>query len=167
MSLVRKLRDWWRDIPEDIPLDYSQITNNLYIGAWPTKHDFETIKTLGVTLVISTILEQVDKELGEPPLKLLKLRMTDAFYWPLYPSGTLERGVEAALAAFEKGQTVMVFCKSGRHRSATLSSCILVAQGYTTDQAVQIVEENRPEADINPRLHQRIKKFEQYWLKHH
>ena len=57
-----------RGIPKDAPLDYSRITENLYIGAWPTKYNVETIKSLDVTLIIAAILERTDKELNQPPL---------------------------------------------------------------------------------------------------
>ena len=52
-----------RGFPKDAPLDYSQIAENIYIGAWPTKYNVETIKSLGVTRIIATILffEKTDK----------------------------------------------------------------------------------------------------------
>ena len=101
-SLIRTIRDWMHGIPKDAPLDYTQITGDLYIGAWPTKYNVDTIQSLGVTVVLSTILESVDKELGQPPLQLVKMRMTDAIpNRPYYPTKTLMRGVDAALAAFE------------------------------------------------------------------
>ena len=109
-SLVRTIRDWIRGIPKDAPLDYSQITSELYVGAWPTKYNVDMIQSLGVTAVLSTILESVDKELGQSPLQLVKMRMTDAIpNRPHYPTKTLMRGVDAALAAFERGEKVMVF----------------------------------------------------------
>jgi protein-tyrosine phosphatase len=154
-----------RGIPKDAPLDYSQVTEDLYIGAWPTKYNVETIQSLGVTLILATILESVDKELGEPPLRLVKMRMTDAIpNRPYYPTKTLLRGVNAAVDAFDRGEKVMVFCKSGRHRSVTTSCCILVAQGYTADEAIELVESKRSESDLNPALRQRIVDFENVWL---
>jgi len=166
-SIVRTFRDWMRHIPKDAPLEYSQITDNLYIGAWPTKYNVETIQSLGVTLVISTILERVDKELGEPPLRLVKMRMTDMIpKRPYYPTKTLMRGVNAALDAFDKGEKVMVFCKSGRHRSAATSCCILIGQGYSADEAIKLVESKRPEADFNLPIRKRIERFEQEWREH-
>jgi hypothetical protein len=72
-SIVRLVRDWMRGIPKDAPLDYTKITDDLYIGAWPTKYNVETIQSLGVTVILSTILESVDKELGQPPLQLVKI----------------------------------------------------------------------------------------------
>ena len=163
-SLVRTIRDWMRGIPKDAPLDYTQITSDLYIGAWPTKYNVDTIQSLGVTVVLSTILESVDKELGQPPLQLVKMRMTDAIpNRPYYPTKTLMRGVDAALAAFERGEKVMVFCKSGRHRSAATSACILIGQGYGADDAIALVQSKRSEADLNPSIRQRIERFEQEW----
>jgi protein tyrosine phosphatase (PTP) superfamily phosphohydrolase (DUF442 family) len=130
-SIVRLVRDWMRGIPKEAPLDYTQIADDLYIGAWPTKYNLDTIQSLGVTVILSTILESVDKELGQPPLQLVKMRMTDSIpNHPYYPTKTLMRGVDAALAAFERGEKVMVFCKSGRHRSAATSCCILIGRGY-------------------------------------
>jgi hypothetical protein len=34
-SLFRTIRDWMRGIPKDTPLDYTQITDDLYISTWP------------------------------------------------------------------------------------------------------------------------------------
>lgn len=164
-SLIRTIRDLMRGIPKDAPLEYTQITDDLFIGAWPTKYNIETIQGLGVTLVLSTILESVDKELGQPPLRLVKMRMTDAIpKKPYYPTKTLLRGVNAALDAFANGEKVMVFCKSGRHRSVTTSCCILVGQGYTSEEAMELVESKRKESDLNPALRQRIVDFEEVWL---
>ena len=164
-SLIRTIRDWMRGIPKDAPLEYSQITDDLYIGAWPTKYNVDTIQSLGIKLVISTILENVDKELGQPPLRLVKMRMSDAIpKRPYYPTKTLMRGVNAAMEAFENGEKVMVFCKSGRHRSVTTACCILVGRGYEAEEAISPVENKRPQADLNDALRKRIKSFEQAWL---
>ena len=164
-SLIRTIRDWMRGIPKDAPLEYSQITDDLYIGAWPTKYNVDTIQSLGIKLVISTILENVDKELGQPPLRLVKMRMSDAISKrPYYPTKTLMRGVNAAMEAFENGEKVMVFCKSGRHRSVTTACCILVGRGYEAEEAISLVESKRPQADLNDALRMRIKSFEQAWL---
>jgi len=163
-SLIRTIRDWMHGTPKDAPLEYSQITDDLYIGAWPTKYNLDTIQSLGITLVLSTILESVDKELGQPPLRLVKMRMSDALpNRPYYPTKTLMRGVNAAMAAFDDGEKVMVFCKSGRHRSVTTACCILVGQGYGAEEAISLVESKRPQADLNDALRKRIKSFEQAW----
>jgi len=163
-SLVRTVRDWMRGMPKDAPLDYSQITGDLYIGAWPTKYNLDTIQSLGVTVLLSTILPSVDKELGQPPLQLVKIRMTDAIpIRPYYPTKTLMRGVDVALSAFERGEKVMVFCQSGRHRSPTTSCCILIGQGLRAEDAIELVESKRAKADLYPGIRKRIKRFEQEW----
>ena len=154
-----------RGIPKDVPVEYSQISDDLYIGAWPTKYNIDTIQTLGVSLLLSTILENVDKELGQPSLRLIKMRMSDAIpSRPYYPTKTLMRGVNAALDAIQKREKVLVFCKSGRHRSVTTACCILVGQGYTSEEAISLVESRRPQADLNGALRKRIETFEQAWL---
>jgi protein-tyrosine phosphatase len=73
------------------------------------------------------------------------------------------RGVDAALAAFERGEKVMVFCKSGRHRSAATSCCILIGRGNGAAEAMELVESKRSEADLNPAIRKRIERFEQEW----
>ena len=73
------------------------------------------------------------------------------------------KGVKAALAAFERGEKVMAFCKSGRHRSAATSACILIGQGYRADDAIELVKSKRSAADFRPAICQRIERFEQQW----
>lgn len=162
-SIIRVLRDKLRGIPKDVPLDYSAITENLFIGAWPTKYHVETIKSLGVRLVISTILETPDKELGQPPLSLVRVRATDLGPRLIFPRGQVLKGVEAALPVLERGEGVMVFCKAGKHRSATLTACILVGMGHSADEAMRIVSEARPKAEFKTAHRNRIESFEKQW----
>ena len=164
-SMVRLIRDKMRGIPKDVPLDYSQITDNIFIGAWPTKHHRETIIALGVTLIVATILESVDKELGQSPLKLVRTRATDLGPQLIYPSKQILKGVEPAVSVIQNGGKVMVFCKAGKHRSATMTSCILVGLGYPTDEAIEIVEAGRAEVEIKETHRNAIRNFEELWQK--
>ena len=162
-SIVRIIRDKLRGIPKDVPLDYSPITENLFIGAWPTKYHVETTKSLGVKLVISTILETPDKELGQPPLSLVRVRASDLGPRLLFPTGQILKGVNAALPVLQAGDGVMVFCKAGKHRSATLTACILVGMGHSADEAMRMVQEARPQAEFKTAHQKRIRSFEKDW----
>ena len=163
-SIIQRLRNWKRGIAKDAPLDYSAITENLYIAAWPEKHHLETIKSLDVRLIISTILESSDKELGQDPLSLVRVRSMDLGSRLIFPTGQILKGVDSTLPVLQAGEGVMVFCKAGMHRSATMKSCILVGMGYPTEEAMTMVEQARSKADLKPSICQRIKSFEEVWL---
>lgn len=166
-SIIRSIRDKSRGIPKNVPLDYSQITENLFIAAWPTRYHREKIISLGVSLVVATILELIDKELGEPPLTLVHTRATDLGPRLIYPTKQLLKGVEPAVATIHNGGKVMVFCKAGKHRSATMTSCILVGLGHPADEAIKIVEAGRDKVEINETHREAIVKFEGKWKELH
>jgi hypothetical protein len=42
-SIFRLACDWNKGIAKDLPLDYSLITEHLYIAAWPTRSQVHTI----------------------------------------------------------------------------------------------------------------------------
>ncbi len=164
-SIVRYVRDRAKGIPRDIPLDYSPITEHLYIAAWPTRYHVETILDLGVDLIISTILETPDKELGQDPLSLVRVRAIDPGPSMFFPQAQLEKGVDAALRILRRDGSVLVYCKAGVHRSPTLTACILIGLGHSAEEAMTIVKEARSKADFNPFIRKRIKGFEKAWMK--
>jgi hypothetical protein len=166
-SIIRVIRDKRRGIPKDVPLDYSQISENLFIAAWPTKYHREKIISLDVTLVVATILWSVDKELGEPPLTLVHTRATDLGPRLIFPMNQLLKGVEPAVSTIHSGGKVMVFCVSGIHRSPTMTACILVGLGHPIDEAIKIVKAGRDKADIKEVYHKTIHDFEQTWKERH
>jgi protein-tyrosine phosphatase len=143
------------------------ITDDLFIGAWPTKYHREKIISLGVTLVVATILESIDKELDQPPLTLVHTRGTDLGPRLFFPMGQIFKGVEAAVSAIGSGGKVMVFCKAGKHRSATMTSCVLVGLGHPADEAIEIVKAGRDKVEINDNHRKAIYKFEQAWHERH
>ena len=64
----------------------------------------------------------------------------------------------------EHGESVLIHCKAGVHRSVAMATCILIAHGYTADEAMTLVVEQRPVADpYAPYIQSRIRKFEQSW----
>lgn len=165
-SIVRYVRDRAKGIPRDIPLDYSPITEYLYIAAWPTRYHVETILDLGVDLIVSTILEIPDKELGQASLSLVRVRAIDPGLSMFFPQAELEKCVDAALPVLRRGGSVLVYCKAGVHRSPTLTACILIGLGHPAEEAMTIVKEARSKADLNPVIRKRIRGFERTWLKH-
>jgi len=101
--------------------------------------------------------------LGRPPVTLLWLPTFDNIFLPM-PIKTLNKGVRAALPVIENGDSVLVHCKSGVHRSVAQAACVLIAKGYTADDAMQLIKEKRAVADPDARhIQSRIRKFANQW----
>lgn len=146
-------------------MDISQITDQLYIAAHPKSEDVEAIKSLNVRLIINMIFHRPAREFSRAPFELLTLRTFDSPYL-LIPVKKLVRGVETALPVLASGQSVLIYCREGRHRSVAMTCCILVGMGKTADEAMHLVKERRDKADPQAtHIQSQIRKFERYWIK--
>ena len=91
------------------------------------------------------------------------MRTIDSPYFPL-PIYKLITGARAALETILMGGKVYVHCAYGRHRGPAMGSCVLIAQGYSPDDAMKIVVDRRAVADPHiPYIRSRILRFARQW----
>lgn len=144
-------------------MDISQITDYLYIASLPRAEDAEAIRERNVSLIINMIFIRPPKVYTQPPFRMLTLRTFDFPLLPI-PIDKLKEGVEAALPVIENGESVLIYCHAGRHRSVAMGSCILIAMGHSADEAMQLVRAGREVADPHARHIERvIRKFGEEW----
>jgi protein tyrosine phosphatase (PTP) superfamily phosphohydrolase (DUF442 family) len=138
-------------------MDYSQITDQLYIGTTPRARDYELLRGLGIRLVINMrFLRGRRPADGSPEMDYLRLRTADNRWFPI-PMDALMRGTRAALEVMKSGGKVYVHCSRGRHRSVAMAAAILIAQGQSSAQAMDLLKRRRAVADpgashIRPRI---------------
>jgi protein tyrosine phosphatase (PTP) superfamily phosphohydrolase (DUF442 family) len=155
-------RDFYHSHP-----DLSQITDELYISSLPKSENVEHILSLGIRLVISMPLPRAPEVFRRPPMQFVHCPSLDSRFTPI-PMFILRRGVLAALPVIETGNSVLVHCKAGVHRSVAMACCILIAMGFTAENAMQLVKEKRDKADpYIAYIRKRIEKFEAYWSENH
>jgi hypothetical protein len=144
-------------------LDISEITSYLMISSFPRAEHAEQIRSMGVKLILSMYLRRPDKTLGLPPVTLLWMPVIDSPIAPI-PLFVFRRGVQAALPVIDEGGKVLVHCRVGIHRSVAMACCILIAKGYSSQEAVDLVKRQRAVAKPeDAHIQARIKKFEAYW----
>ena len=148
-------------------MDISQISDKLYIAANPQAEDAAAIRDMGVRLLLNMIFIRPADVYRQPPFRMLILRTFDSIFLPI-PIGKLVRGVEAALPTMENGKGVLVYCREGRHRSVAMAASVLVGQGFSADDAMQLISSKRAKADPYAwHIQRRIRKFEEIWRKSH
>lgn len=144
--------------------EFSNITDDLFIGITPLATDYNGLRELGIRLIINMrLLRGPFPDTHHTPIKLLWLRTIDSPLFPI-PVPKLITGAQAALETIEAGGKVYVHCAGGRHRGVTMGACVLIAQGYEPEAAMKLIAERRKIADpyafyIQPR----ILKFAQEW----
>ena len=145
-------------------MNFSSINDTLYIGTTPGAHDYDRLRGLGVGLVINLRIERPPIPDRHPqPIKTLWLPVFDSPLLPI-PIHALNKGVQAALATIQQGQAVYIHCAAGVHRSAALGASILIAQGYSSEQAMRTIKERRPISDpYTWYIRRRILKFAEGW----
>ena len=144
--------------------EFSNITDDLFIGITPLITDYNGLRELGIKLIINMRLMHGPYPDEHPePLKLLWLRTFDSPLFPI-PVSKLITGAKAALETFDAGGKVYVHCAGGRHRGVAMGSCILIAQGYEPEAAMKLVSERRLVADPNIYyIRSRIMQFARQW----
>ena len=128
-------------------MNFSPITDDLFIGTTPSAEDYNHLRGLGVRLVINMRVEYRPRKDPHPtPLELLWLPTFDSPLVPI-PMRALHRGAKTALAAIQNGGKVYAHCAGGVHRGVTMGACILIAQGYTPQAAMELIKAKRLLAD--------------------
>jgi hypothetical protein len=147
-------------------MNYSQITNNLYIGTTPNSADYGVLHELGINLVINMRIGPPPKrDPLLPPIKSVWLPVFDSPIIPI-PILALQMGVAEALKVIVAGGIVYTHCSKGRHRGAAMGACILIAQGMMPDQAMELIKQQRPMSDPYIwYIRRRIMKFAEVWNK--
>jgi len=148
------------------PFEYSKIIDGLFVAAWPTAEDVDVLKSLGVNLIISMDWVKPDAALNEPPLHLINIIFKDLGRFTTIPMPEVVQGVETALPVIQGGDTVMVYCKAGINRSPMMACCILIGLGYSAEEAIRLVKEQREVSNpYHPTYQKSILQFEQVWKK--
>lgn len=145
-------------------MNYSQITELLYIGTTPKANDYRLLRQLGVSLVINMRFGfPPRRDPNLPPMRSLWLPAIDSPIFPI-PIRFLKVGVQAALEVMDQGGAVYTHCSRGRHRGPAMGACILIAQGMAPMEAIELIKQQRPVSD--PRawyIERRIMKFAREW----
>jgi protein tyrosine phosphatase (PTP) superfamily phosphohydrolase (DUF442 family) len=145
-------------------IDFSAITDDLFIGNTPALTDYDRLRALGVRLIINMRFALGPQPDSHPePIATLWLRSFDS---PLFPISIqkLLHGAQTAVQTIRAGGKVYTHCAYGRHRGVAMGACILVAQGYTPQAAMQLIKERRAVADpFAFYIRSRILKFAQIW----
>ena len=145
-------------------MNFSEITDTLFIGDTPRRDDYETLRDLGVRLVINMRFDRRPAmDLHRPPLDILWLRTFDNPVLPI-PIRSLIRGVHAALETIREGGKVYTHCARGRHRGVAMGAAILIALGYNPDEAIELIKRRRTIADPDVfYIRRRILRFAHAW----
>jgi protein tyrosine phosphatase (PTP) superfamily phosphohydrolase (DUF442 family) len=147
-------------------MDFSQITNDLFIGRMPSARDYDQLRALGIRLVINMRFSRAPEPDPHPrPIDLLWLRSIDSPFFPI-SIDKLIAGARAGLNTVSEGGKVYTHCAYGRHRGVAMGAAILIAQGRDPFDAMNLIMQKRSVADpyafyIRPR----ILRFAQAWKK--
>ena len=145
-------------------MNYSPITEHLFIGTSPGQRDFDVLRDLGVGLVINMrFMPGPRPPAGDPALRYIWLRTFDNPLLPI-PLRALIKGVQLALDEIKAGGKVYTHCAAGRHRSVAMAAAILIAQGLAPEGAISLIKEQRPIADPDAfHIRRRILLFAEHW----
>ncbi len=146
-------------------MNFSSITEDLFIGTSPNRRDFETLRGLGVSLVINMRWRPGPRPaVDDPSIRYLWLHTFDNPFLPI-PLRSLIQGVQEAIKTIQEGGKVYTHCAKGRHRSVAMAAAILIAQGHDPLEAIGLIKEHRPVADPEIfYIRRRIQLFSERWL---
>lgn len=145
-------------------MNFSRITENIYIGTQPSARDYETLRELGIELILNMRFRSgPHPDNHQKPIPTIWLRTFDNPLLPI-PVSALVKGVEAALPIIQAGGKVYIHCAHGVHRSPAMGAALLVAMGYSTQAAIDLIRQQRPVADPTIwYIRRRIERFARQW----
>lgn len=141
-------RRWWDRIDEHI-----------LVGALPFASDVPALKAEGVRAVVNTCEEYAGPEAAYAASGIEQLRIPTVDFTPPKLED-IERAIAYIKERAARGESVLVHCKAGRGRSATVAACWLIAaHGMTPEQAQARLLEKRPHVVPNIAQREAVRAF--------
>lgn len=129
---------------------FSWITDRLAVGGrFPSERAEELARAHGIRAVIDLREEDRDDEalLRRHGIALLHLPTEDMCG---VDAAQLERGVQFANAALDRGERLLIHCEHGIGRSATLALCVMVWRGAAPLEALERMKSRRALVSPSP-----------------
>lgn len=143
------------------PFEYSKITHTILMGTTPRPQDYILLKKVGVTLVVNM---RADKKAYSNVIPVVQVPTLDSRFFPIKPH-KLNKAVKLSQQALKNNGKVYIFCRGGRHRSLVMCAAILVSQGLTAKEAMELIKKQRTAADPEAKhIKKATIKFEDWWL---
>ena len=130
-------------------MDITWLNDRIAVGGgiWSAEN-MEKVSREGITHIIDMQIEFDDTPLAEPYGIEVCWNPIDDDFEPK-PPGVFAKGVEFALAAFEKDDTkLLIHCAAGVHRAPMMALALLGVMGWTVEDAMDLIEKKRPVADF-------------------
>lgn len=141
--------------------DVSFVTPYLAVGSLPKKAEYTYLQEIGVKLIINMVFFRGNGAACTIPV--LRLRSFDNPFTPI-PLSAMIKGAEAGAALIRQQEKVLVHCMHGKHRSPAMATAILIALGYSLDDAIAMIKKVRPAARPDAfYIKRRIIAFERVW----
>ncbi len=161
LRLVARVMEWLTDL---LPtqLNYSDITPQIAVGGSFRNSQIRLLRERGVTAVVDCREEAQDDPvaLSKAGIRLLHLPAPDRHALTFEQ---LSAGVEWVLDHLDQGGRAFLHCEHGVGRGPLMASAVLVAQGYTAPDALQLVRTSRWQAAPNDRQLRALLAFERAW----
>jgi len=127
-----------------------KVCDRLWVGSSPT---LKMLDDSGADAVVCTIKKGTSEEV-----------VNRVQYYSCYPipdgkrfdEELFRRAVSDAEFFMREGRTVLVHCRAGRNRSATVCAIILIRQGWDPLEAIKFIRFIRPRAIANPVFEARL-----------
>jgi protein tyrosine phosphatase (PTP) superfamily phosphohydrolase (DUF442 family) len=150
-------------VPLPDKLNLSWVTGHLAVGGRVREEDIHFLARTGITHIVDTRSEYCDdrEALAKEQIELLYLPTPDTY--PLTIE-QLQKGAAWVHERIEQGGRVLIHCEHGVGRSVLLTCAVLIYEGMSARDALELVEQKRWQAAPNQRQVARLKEFERACL---
>lgn len=139
------MTDHLNDHPVEIPFEYSQITDHIFIGSNACcLTEFDAMLTEhGITADISLEAERLDAAQGAEFFLWLP---TIDHHAPTIDA--LRVGVCTLGELVDSGNSVYVHCRRGHGRAPTLVAAYFISKGSSVEEAIETIKTKRPQIHL-------------------
>ncbi len=141
-------------------MDITWITDRLAVGGgiW-TDQNMQQVVRSGITHIIDMQVEFDDTDLAAPyGLDVLWLPVDDDF--KPKPAEIFEQAADFVLRALDQPDAKLyVHCAAGVHRGPMMALAVLRVLGWTSREAMDVIERRRPVVDFAPVYVQSVESF--------
>ena len=137
-------------------LEYSRITDAVYVGPQHRKAGLAHMAEAGIHAVVNMRIEHDDALHGHAPADYCHLPTVDDDAPSLEH---LREGVAFMQRVIGAGGKVYIHCKGGIGRAPSMAIAYLVAEGQSLDDAVALVKRTRPFINITDVQMEQLRRF--------